>query len=61
MNRTLAAALAILGALTLAAPAHASRASDALKRELGPGVRVAAHDETGQVRFVGEKFRSAVP
>jgi bacillolysin len=57
MNRTLAVALAVLGALTLAAPAHASRASDALKRELGPGVRVAAHDETGQVRFVGAAAR----
>ena len=61
MNRTLAAALAVLGALTLAAPAHASRASDALKRELGPGVRVAAHGSTGQVRFVGTAAGRPIP
>ena len=38
-------------------PAHASRTSDALKRELGPSVKVAAHAETGQVRFVGAAAR----
>ena len=57
MTRILAAALASIAALALAAPAHASRASDALKRELGPGVKVAAHGETGQVRFVGAAAR----
>ena len=58
MNRILVAALAVLGALALAAPAlAASGQAAALKRELGPGVKVATHGETGQVRFVGAAAR----
>src|SRR3954471_22682573 len=54
MRRILAAALALTGTLALAAPAAAAPGAAAtLKRQLGPGVRVDAHRETGKVRFVG--------
>ena len=62
MNRTLVAAFAILGALALASPAlAASGQAAALKRELGPGAKVATHGETGQVRFVGAPAGRALP
>ncbi len=62
MHRTLVAALAILGALALASPAvAASGQAAALKRELGPGAKVATHGETGQVRFVGAPAGRALP
>ena len=52
MTRILAAALASSPRWPLAAPAHASRASDALKRELGPGRqgRRARRDGPGALR-----------
>jgi len=54
MKRIAIAALVVLGALASATPALAAGARAAtLKRELGPGVRVAEHRETGVVRFVG--------
>ena len=54
MNRTFIAALIFVGGLTSASPAlGASQDAAALKRELGPNVRVAEHRETGKVRFVG--------
>lgn len=54
-------ALAVLSSLLLASPALAADKTAALKRELGPGVRVAAHAETGQVRFVGAGRGPAIP
>ena len=55
MNRIIAAALGLTAALLVTAnPAvAASGEAAALKRELGPGVRVAEHHATGKVRFVG--------
>jgi bacillolysin len=62
MHRLFAAILASLGALALASPAlAASDKAAALKRELGPSVKVAGHAETGQVRFVGAAPGDAIP
>ena len=62
MHRLFAAVLASLGALALASPAlAASDKAAALKRELGPSVKVAGHAETGQVRFVGAAPGHAIP
>jgi Zn-dependent metalloprotease len=62
MHRVPLAVLTVLGALALAAPAQAAAdKAAALKRELGPGVRVAAHAETGQVRFVAAGRGAAIP
>src|SRR3954471_21331748 len=62
MRRILAAALALTGTLALAAPAAAAPGAAAtLKRQLGPGVRVDAHRETGKVRFVGTAPGRPIP
>jgi bacillolysin len=54
MKRTLIALLALSGLLVTAAPAAAaSERAAALKRDLGSGVKVSQHRETGAVRFVG--------
>jgi bacillolysin len=54
LDRTLIAALIVVGGLFSASPAlAASNEAAALKRALGPNVRVAEHRETGLVRFVG--------
>jgi len=58
-----AGAIAALGAFVPGADALAApgdRAA-ALKRELGPGVRVAEHRETGRVRFVGTTTGEPIP
>ena len=54
MKRILIALLALSGLLVTAAPAAAaSQRAAALRRDLGSGVKVAQHRETGAVRFVG--------
>ena len=54
MKRILIALLALSSLLVTAAPAAAaSQRAAALRRDLGSGVKVAQHRETGAVRFVG--------
>ena len=54
MKRILIALLALSSLLFTAGPAAAaSQRAAALRRDLGPGVKVAQHRETGAVRFVG--------
>jgi bacillolysin len=62
MKRVIVAALALTGTLALAAPAAAAPGAAAtLKQQLGAGVRVAAHGETGKVRFVGTAPGRPIP
>jgi hypothetical protein len=60
VKRILIALLALSSLLIAAAPAGAaSKQAAALKRDLGSGVKVAQHRETGAVRFVGAAAASA--
>jgi bacillolysin len=62
MKRILIAVLALSTLLVSAAPAAAaSQRAAALRRDLGPAVRVAQHRETGAVRFVGAAAGKPIP
>ena len=53
MKRIIVAVAALSSLLSAGPAAAASREAAALRRDLGPSVRVAEHRETGKVRFIG--------
>jgi len=53
MKRILIAAVALTGLISPGPAVAATGEAAALRRDLGPSVRVAEHRETGKVRFVG--------